>query len=113
MDSQAKTSRISQQKNVNNTVNKQLKQNRTVWSSSAWHRDQILAGNSKEKTATSAFHRDSLNVIAKFNERRCNGMPLYGQDLIEVLTIVSPGKGFFFLCGKQNQKLKAFMKKFL
>ena len=96
MDSQAKTSRISQQKNVNNTVNKQLKQNRTVWSSSAWHRDQILAGNSKEKTATSAFHRDSLNVIAKFNERRCNGMPLYGQDLIEVLTIVSPGKSLFF-----------------
>ena len=34
-----------------------------------------------------AFHKDSLNVIAKFNERRCHGMPLYGQDLIEVLTI--------------------------
>ena len=94
LDSQAKTSRNPSQKNVNNTVNKQLKQNRTVWSSSV--RDQVLAGNSKgEKTATSAFHRDSLNVIAKFNERRCNGMPLYGQDLIEVLTIVSPGKIFF------------------
>ena len=37
-----------------------------------------------------AFHPESLNVIAKFNERRCQGMPLYGQDLIEVLTIVSP-----------------------
>ena len=37
-----------------------------------------------------AFHKDSLNVIAKFNERRCHGMPLYGQDLIEDLTIVSP-----------------------
>lgn len=37
-----------------------------------------------------AFHADSINVIAKFNERRCHGMPLYGQDLIQVLTIVSP-----------------------
>lgn len=37
-----------------------------------------------------AFHADSINVIAKFNERRCNGMPLYGQDLIQVLTIVTP-----------------------
>ena len=34
-----------------------------------------------------AFHKDSLNVIAKFNERRCHGMPLYGQDLIQTLTI--------------------------
>lgn len=92
LDSQAKTSRpgltsgltgtSSGLQKVNNTiVNKQLKQNRTVWSSSAVQGDQ---------TATPAFHRDSLNVIAKFNERRCNGMPLYGQDLIEVLTIVSP-----------------------
>ena len=40
-------------------------------------------------TSSTAFHRDSINVIAKFNERRCNGMPLYGQDLIEVLTIVT------------------------
>jgi hypothetical protein len=40
-------------------------------------------------TTDQAFHKDSLNVIARFNERRCNGMPLYGQDLIEVLTIVS------------------------
>ena len=100
LDSQAKTSRpgltsggtsgltgtSSGLQKVNNTiVNKQLKQNRTVWSSSAVQGDQ---------TATPAFHRDSLNVIAKFNERRCNGMPLYGQDLIEVLTIVSPGKNF-------------------
>ena len=98
LDSQAKTSRpglltsgqtsglTGTLQKVNNTiVNKQLKQNRTVWSSSAVQGDQ---------TATPAFHRDSLNVIAKFNERRCNGMPLYGQDLIEVLTIVSPGKSF-------------------
>ena len=96
LDSQAKTSRpgltsgltgtSSGLQKVNNTiVNKQLKQNRTVWSSSAVQGD---------RTATPAFHRDSLNVIAKFNERRCNGMPLYGQDLIEVLTIVSPGKHF-------------------
>ena len=97
LDSQAKTSRpglkpsgssssSTGQQKVNNTiVNKQLKQNRTVWSSSAVQGDQ---------TATPAFHKDSLNVIAKFNERRCNGMPLYGQDLIEVLTIVSPGKNF-------------------
>ena len=38
-------------------------------------------------SAGGAFHKDSLNVIAKFNERRCHGMPLYGQDLIEALTI--------------------------
>ena len=53
-----------------------------------------MNGPQGDQTATPAFHRDSLNVIAKFNERRCNGMPLYGQDLIEVLTIVSPGKHF-------------------
>ena len=29
-----------------------------------------------------AFDEDSLGVIAKFNERRCKGMPLFGQDLI-------------------------------
>ena len=40
-----------------------------------------------EEDEDKAFHRDSLNVIAKFNERRCNGIPLYGQDLVEVLTI--------------------------
>ena len=39
------------------------------------------------ENGTTAFHKDSLNVIAKFNERRCHGMPLYGQDLIEALTI--------------------------
>lgn len=90
LDSQAKTSRPGLTSGASGltglqNVNKQLKQNRTVWSSSAVQGDQ---------TATPAFHRDSLNVIAKFNERRCNGMPLYGQDLIEVLTIVSPGKNF-------------------
>ena len=43
---------------------------------------------SKNTTTTpGAFHKDSLNVIAKFNERRCHGMPLYGQDLIQTLTI--------------------------
>lgn len=37
---------------------------------------------------TEAFHKDSLHVIARFNERRCNGMPLYGQDLLDALTVV-------------------------
>jgi hypothetical protein len=35
-----------------------------------------------------AFHKDSLSVIASFNERRCKGLPLYGQDLISALTVV-------------------------
>lgn len=35
-----------------------------------------------------AFHKDSLHVIARFNERRCMGMPLYGQDLLDALTVV-------------------------
>ena len=35
-----------------------------------------------------AFHKDSLHVIARFNERRCNGMPLFGRDLVEALTVV-------------------------
>lgn len=39
-----------------------------------------------------AFHKDSLLVIARFNERRCNGMPLYGQDLLDALTVVDAVK---------------------
>ncbi len=35
-----------------------------------------------------AFHSESLKVIARFNERRCKGMPLYGADLISALTVV-------------------------
>ena len=35
-----------------------------------------------------AFHEDSLHVIARFNERRCNGMPLFGRDLVDALTVV-------------------------
>ena len=35
-----------------------------------------------------AFHKDSVYVIARFNERRCMGMPLYGQDLLDALTVV-------------------------
>jgi hypothetical protein len=68
--------------------------------SEGWSMDQGVkvsqnksGSSSSGKTKPSeskAFHADSLNVIAKFNERRCNGMPLYGQDLIQVLTIVSP-----------------------
>jgi hypothetical protein len=38
--------------------------------------------------AVEAFHKDSLHVIARFNERRCMGMPLYGQDLLDALTVV-------------------------
>lgn len=52
--------------------------------------EELQTGNSKQTSnhhQQQAFHKDSLNVIAKFNERRCHGMPLYGQDLIEVLTI--------------------------
>merc|ERR1719510_44083 len=55
--------------------------------------EELQTGNSKKISnhhQQQAFHKDSLNVIAKFNERRCHGMPLYGQDLIEVSTIVSP-----------------------
>ena len=39
-----------------------------------------------------AFHAESLYVIARFNERRCRGMPLYGQDLVEALTVVDSGR---------------------
>ena len=39
-----------------------------------------------------AFHPESLYVIARFNERRCRGMPLYGQDLVEALTVVNAVK---------------------
>ena len=52
--------------------------------------EELQTGNCKQTSnhhQQQAFHKDSLNVIAKFNERRCHGMPLYGQDLIEVLTI--------------------------
>lgn len=42
--------------------------------------------SSREQTA---FHPESLYVIARFNERRCRGMPLYGQDLVEALTVVN------------------------
>ena len=52
--------------------------------------EELQTGKSKQTSnhhQQQAFHKDSLNVIAKFNERRCHGMPLYGQDLIEVLTI--------------------------
>lgn len=35
-----------------------------------------------------AFHPESLSVIARFNERRCKGLPLYGADLIAALTVV-------------------------
>ena len=90
LDSQAKTSRVQNHVNTN-SVNKQLTEKsgkqhsrQSVWSSSVRELHQ-------QSSASPAFQRDSLNVIAKFNERRCNGMPLYGQDLIEVLTIVSPG----------------------
>ena len=40
------------------------------------------------KTHNHAFHEDSLHVIARFNERRCNGMPLFGRDLVDALTVV-------------------------
>jgi hypothetical protein len=47
------------------------------------------AGSTKvSEVAVEAFHKDSLHVIARFNERRCNGMPLYGQDLLDALTVV-------------------------
>ena len=35
-----------------------------------------------------AFHKESLGVIATYNRRRCKGMPLYGQDCINALTVV-------------------------
>ncbi|MCV6608821.1 MAG: hypothetical protein OIF32_11460, partial [Campylobacterales bacterium] len=36
-----------------------------------------------------AFHKESLGVIAKFNERKCMGLPLYGEDLLSALTVVT------------------------
>ena len=31
-----------------------------------------------------------LKVIARFNERRCRGLPLFGQDLIHALFVMKP-----------------------
>ena len=58
-------------------------------SSSSWSLDTSTKRVQVQQSSKSnqAFHKDSLNVIAKFNERRCHGMPLYGQDLIQALTI--------------------------
>lgn len=46
----------------------------------------------KAEKQSRAFHPESLSVIARFNERRCRGMPLYGQDLICSLTVVESAK---------------------
>ena len=43
---------------------------------------------SEQKLQQHAFHEESLHVIARFNERRCNGMPLFGRDLVDALTVV-------------------------
>lgn len=50
------------------------------------------AAAKEEKLGGEAFHQDSLHVIARFNERRCTGMPLYGQDLLDALTVVDTAK---------------------
>ena len=47
-----------------------------------------LSATGKAVDNVEAFHKDSLHVIARFNERRCMGMPLYGQDLLDALTVV-------------------------
>ncbi len=55
--------------------------------------DATKAGSSSaDKAATKklAFHAESLKIIARFNERRCRGLPLYGQDLISALYIMKP-----------------------
>ena len=51
----------------------------------------------QEKRNEFAFHDESLHVIARFNERRCHGMPLFGRDLVDALTVVNsirPVRGF-------------------
>eukprot|EP00096_Caligus_rogercresseyi_P010482 TRINITY_DN3834_c0_g1_i1.p1 TRINITY_DN3834_c0_g1~~TRINITY_DN3834_c0_g1_i1.p1 ORF type:complete len:1366 (-),score=440.93 TRINITY_DN3834_c0_g1_i1:987-5051(-) len=52
-----------------------------------------------------ALHKESLRVIATFNERRCLGLPLYGKDLVDILTIVTsirPVKSMFRGMGLVN-----------
>eukprot|EP00095_Tigriopus_kingsejongensis_P005896 maker-scaffold1366_size45417-snap-gene-0.7 protein:Tk05896 transcript:maker-scaffold1366_size45417-snap-gene-0.7-mRNA-1 annotation:"helicase domino-like" len=54
---------------------------------------KALKGPGGDKTASGsesrAFHAESLGIIARFNERRCKGMPLYGSDLISALTVIN------------------------
>jgi hypothetical protein len=61
----------------------------------------VKEGDSKSASADSknsssgdngklAFHKESLPIIARFNERRCRGLPLYGQDLISALYVMKP-----------------------
>ena len=51
--------------------------------------DKMEHNHSEQKVERQkAFHEDSLYVIARFNERRCNGMPLFGRDLVDALTVV-------------------------
>ncbi len=38
------------------------------------------------------MHPESLRVIARFNDRRCKGLPLYGEDLITSLTVVNSAR---------------------
>ena len=56
----------------------------TVKELSRLRRDEAAASNS------SAFHKESLKVIARFNERRCRGLPLFGQVHIFQFITVSP-----------------------
>ena len=49
---------------------------------------ELKANCEANKSHNHAFHEDSLHVIARFNERRCNGMPLFGRDLVDALTVV-------------------------
>ena len=46
------------------------------------------SNSSAPSSSSTAFHPGSLSVIARFNERRCKAMPLYGQDLLSALSIV-------------------------
>ena len=59
-----------------------------VVSSEARCTDDKAHNKSQQETNHHAFHEDSLQVIARFNERRCNGMPLFGRDLVDALTVV-------------------------
>ena len=54
----------------------------------------LLQGNPPPKPSSSsrAIHPESLRVVARFNERRCKGLPLYGEDLITSLTVVNSAR---------------------
>ena len=57
----------------------------TVKELSRLRRDEAAAASN-----SSAFHKESLKVIARFNERRCRGLPLFGQVHIFQFITVSP-----------------------